>query len=313
MGAALGIIGPALSIGGALFGSDTASQVQLPPQFYMPNMGQAADNAYSAIGNIPGANLGQWSTPQAQNIGQNIVNNPGIPSAQQGSWGAQALGQGGALTQFGQGQNLSGAGANLLPYAAQVAQMGFDPQNQFYDRALHNMTEQTRAGLAARGIGMTPYGAGVENKALSDFNIDWQNTALARAAQGAGAAGGLTGAAGNAITSGQALAAQAPASYLTASMMPYQTYQTIGQGQLQGLQGAQGVAQGGQQLATTPIDAYLAYIGRGTSQQGANNQSAQLGLNQAQLGFNQNQTLGSNLGAGLQGLGKADWSWLKAA
>ena len=37
-----------------------------------------------------------------------------------------------------------------------------------------------RMTRTARGLGMSPYGAGVENKALSDFNIDWQNQQLQR-------------------------------------------------------------------------------------------------------------------------------------
>ncbi len=73
-----------------------------------------------------------------------------------------------------------------------------DPQGDLYRRTQQQLQEQTRAAQAARGISMSPYGAGIENKAMSDFNIDWANQQLNRQVQGAGAFSGAGNVAANA-------------------------------------------------------------------------------------------------------------------
>jgi hypothetical protein len=74
-----------------------------------------------------------------------------------------------------------------------IMQQAFDPQQALYNRTVQQTQEQTRAGLEARGLDMSPYGAGVEGSALSNFNIDWQNNQLQRMLQGASGVGGLAG------------------------------------------------------------------------------------------------------------------------
>ncbi len=104
-------------------------------------------------------------------------------------------------------------------------------------------------------------------------------------------------------------------------MYPYQTLQGMGANQQQALGNYAGFTGQGQQLALTPIQQYLAYLGQGNTANQVQNQGvgvansiAQTGLNQANLGFNQNQTLGSNIGAGLSGLtNQNNWNWLNSA
>lgn len=57
---------------------------------------------------------------------------------------------------------------------------GLDPQNALRDRMQQQVVDSSRAGQSARGLAMGPYGAGIENKAVGDFNIDWQNQQLSR-------------------------------------------------------------------------------------------------------------------------------------
>src|SRR5262249_46318276 len=73
-----------------------------------------------------------------------------------------------------------------------IIEQGMDPQNALYGRTAQQLQDQTRAGLAARGILMDPYGAGVEGSTMSNFNIDWQNNQLQRRIAAAQAAGGLS-------------------------------------------------------------------------------------------------------------------------
>lgn len=140
-------------------------------------MGPAVGNAFNGITNFGAApNLPQQDYMNASNaFGGNTFTNSGYDprhTVQSGN------------SMVDQSQSMS-------PYVAQLFAQGFDPQNAYYGRAAHDTQEQTRAGLQSRGLDMTPYGAGVEGNVMSNFNIDWNNSQLGRAVQGAGAAGGL--------------------------------------------------------------------------------------------------------------------------
>lgn len=93
--------------------------------------------------------------------------------------------QASALIPYGTNNatTLQGAGNTVLNTA-------FDPQGALYGRTQQQVTDQVRAGLAARGIDMSGAGAGIENKALSDFNIDWQSQQLNRQISGVNAGAG---------------------------------------------------------------------------------------------------------------------------
>lgn len=299
------IAGSAASIAGSAFGSSNAQDVQLPQMFMMPNMRDAANNAFEAIGKLPATNYGNQFLPQYEQATQSLFNNPYAAGAQQGAIGAGALGQQQALGQYGVGQGITQAGQTITPLAQQIAATAFDPQNALYARTLQQLQDQVRAGEAARGVATTPYGAGIENKALSDFNIDWANQQLQRQIAGGQATSALTGQGAAIQGAGQQLASQAPALFQQASQYPYLTGQQIGTGQQSAISNLLSGGAQAQGLAATPIQQYLAYLGVGNQAGGVANQLGQLGLNQANLGFNQNQTLGSNLGAGLQGLSNA--------
>lgn len=315
-----GLVSAGLGIAGALGGSDTASNVPMPPQFQMPHMFSSADRAFQGILNLPGQDIPGQYAPQFNQIAQSLVNNPYAQMFQQGANNISPVGQGVSLGAIGAGQNFSQAGQSTIPYASSILNTAFDPQSALYQRTQQQLVDQTRAGQAARGVATTPYGAAGESDALRKFDIDWQNAQLGRQATGLGAAtsglqSGLQTAAG-----GSALSDTGANNYLSYSGMPYSTFNTIGQGQLGALSGGQSGVAGSQQLALNPVQAYLQYLGLGNSAGQVANQNAQVGLNQAGMSFNQNQTLGSNLGAGIAGLGKAAgssfpgassaWSWL---
>ena len=76
-----------------------------------------------------------------------------------------------------QANELFGAGRSVF-------NMALDPNQALYDRTRQQVQEGARAGQSARGIAMSPFGAGLENDAMRNFNIDWQNNLLSRATQG---------------------------------------------------------------------------------------------------------------------------------
>lgn len=277
---------------------DNTSSIQGPQMFQMPNMGQGANQAFSQIGGLNQfGNLGSGVLPQAQQTANNLYNNP---FASQGLGGAQqAAGMGGqaAMTGFNEGAGLVGAGNSLLPYASQIMNTGFDPQQQLYNRTLQQVQDQSRAGEAARGIASTPYGAGLENQATGNFNIDWQNQQLGRQTQAAGAAGSLVGQGAQTAGQGVGMMNQAPGQMVQSSMLPYATYSDIGQGQNNALSSLLGIGGQGQGLANLPIQDLLSYLGVGNQAGGVANQNFNNQLGQANQAWNQQGQFAQGIGS----------------
>ncbi|WP_158683436.1 hypothetical protein [Burkholderia sp. BE12] len=116
---------------------------------------------------------------------------------------------------------------NLLNAGQNVYQMGLDPQNALYDRTLNQLTQQTGATNSMYGLGSSAAGAGVQNQALSNFNIDWQNNQLQRAAQGLQAYSGAANTAGRYGEAGANALTQAPQYTLLGGSIPYSTAQSL--------------------------------------------------------------------------------------
>lgn len=166
-----------------------------PTDYYSSSMGSAVNNAYQGI-----QNFGQQPNLPQQNY-QNFA--PAFSGMQQNSGynPADTVNAGNWMTQ--QSQNLS-------PYVIQMLDEGFDPQNDVYGRAAHNLQDQTRVGLAARGLDSSPYGAGVEGATMGNFNLDWENNKLGRMGTAMQGAGGLQGTINQGVMGGQQLAGSVP-------------------------------------------------------------------------------------------------------
>jgi hypothetical protein len=185
----------------------------------------------------------------------------------QGAGQGAAIGGQAAQGAAGFGQSLYPAAQGLMGYGQQIAQMGMDPQSALYARTLQQTQDQARAAQAARGIASSPYGAGLEDQATRNFNIDWQNQQLNRATQAGSAVSGLdTAAAGlgaNALNLGSAasdLAAQA-------GKMPYSAEQSMLQDRSNALAGVGPQIQQAAQPTQQVIGDYLQYLGLGPGYQ----------------------------------------------
>ncbi|WP_155696607.1 hypothetical protein [Burkholderia stagnalis] len=239
------IIGPVIGsvAGGLVSGAMSPSTSGGGPSYYVPTGLGTADttwqNLLSGISNVYNLKgLDQYGEASFNSgLEANALYAPAYQNA------ANAAGQGyanagTALTNLG---NLDLATQRQLLGAGQsVFNMGLDPQSALYDRTLNQVTQQTGATNSMYGLGSSAAGAGVQNQALSNFNIDWQNNQLSRALQGLQ---GYTGAASTAGQYGQAGAnalTQAPQYTLAGGQLPYQTAQTIAgmPGQLAGQYGA---------------------------------------------------------------------------
>ena len=308
-GGALSLAGPAIGIGSSLMGlfggSGSASNVNIPQPYQFGNMGGADANAYQGIGNLGAYNTYGQYLPQAQGIGQGLINNPYAGQYQGGAAGAGAMYQGAGAQAYGQGGALGGAASGALGGVGSLLQMGFDPQNALYAQLQEQNQQQNLAANERAGINNTPYGASVAGQANNNFNLQWQNQQLGRAAQGAQAAGGLLGSIGGAYGQGNALQGQGAGQYLQGAGVPYETFQNIGNNQLGTIGQIGGLGQQAAALPQQQIGDYLNYLGGGQQAEALGQNAAKLQLAQQNQGFNQGQQLGQNLGRSMTGFGQA--------
>ena len=290
-GGLMALAGPAISGISALsgiFGGSSAQQVQMPPSYQHGNMAGADQGAYGGTGQLGQYNVAAGLLPQYQQIAQGMVNNPYAGGYQGGSNATGAAMQ-------GAGAGIAGTSLGQLPDVQALMSLGFDPQSALYSKLQNQNQQQNAAILGQSGVASTPYGAGVAADANSNFNINWQNQQLQRAIQGAQGAGGLMNNISQNTGTGLGMMGQGAA-------MPYNTFQGINANALNTLGQTGQFGQSASVLPQQQIQDYLAYLSGGTSQQGANNQTSQVGLNQANSAFAQNQWMGNQLGQSLSGL-----------
>lgn len=297
MGASIGLVGGLTSLGtglaGLLGGTGAASVPTPTPAYQFQNMSGADSNYYTGVGNLSSSTV-----PQALQTQNYLYNNPGSSAYSQGANVAGGLGQGAGLSQYGVGQGLVGTGQSLVPYASQILDNAIAPTQSTYNQQFFNNDQQTQAMLAARGINNTPYGAGVESQAATNFNTNWNQNLLGNEVTAANAANTLYGTSANLQTGGSNQMATGAGTYLTGSSYPYNTAQTIGTNQNAALTSSQGLQQ-------TPLSDYLSYLQAGTGATSAATGQYSAEVNAANAAFQQQQQLGQNIGSGLQSIAKA--------
>jgi len=285
----------------SFFGTPNAVPV---PQLNLAQT-EGLSNLFGAIPGVQGwGSLGWNSLPQAQETFNQGYGNPFAGQAVAGAQGASNLGGAIGANTFGSGQNFLDAAQGMIPYAFNVMNTGFDPQNALYNRTAQQVQDQARASLAARGVNTTPYGAGVENQAMSNFNIDWQNNLLNRQTQALGAgAGALTQGAG---VAGQGLNWQQglPQWMTNTGMLPYATWNAINQGQWGNLQNLLNYGQVGQQLSNVPVQDWLGVYGAGNQQYASDINKYKAQTQAQQASFEDYAKIGQAAGSAAQSIGR---------
>lgn len=302
---AIAAAGVAVSAGSAIASGMSGSGSSSPygtaggsPATYIPaNQGGADTNVQALEGNLYNQDITNQNalTSQYQQQTQQLLNNPYAAGAQQSANDIAAMGVPIANASFAGASNLQGMGNTLVPYASQILQTGFDPQNALYNRTQQQITDQANAQNAMSGLSGSPYGAGVANQASQNFNIDWQNQQESRQAQALSAYGGAISSTGAAYSGAQGLADQGLNTLQTTGQLPYQTYQGQGQNNIAALNSLAAGYTAAQQPTENLINNYNSYLQLGQSATGQ-------ALQGQQQGFNQGQTVGSNIGQGLSGL-----------
>lgn len=283
-----------VNAGGGGQGSTVPGVFQPPNQAGQAGRFQAGVNAMFPYAlSIPGQVI-----PGLEGATSALTSNPYVPLAQASANTAGAYGLGtlapnqaaGSSALFG----LGGMGAGAAP---QILSTGFDPQQALYNRTQQQIIDQSNAINSMYGLGSSPAGAGLTQKAIENFNIDWQNQQLARQAQAAQAFGNLSTGAGRDFAGGTDLGAAAMGTFQTAGGIPYGTFQQQQQDKISALNALSSGAAGAFGLDQNTLNAIAAYLKLGQS-------ATAIGQTGAMDVFNQGQTLGKNLGSAITGLGQ---------
>ncbi len=197
---------------------------------YVPTGLSNEDNQWQAIQGMLGNNFANQNLQQygLQSLYGGLNANLNYGNGYQNA--ANAAGQ--QYTNLGNTLNSQsaqnfGTQASLLGAGQQVYNMGLDPQNALYNSTLNQVQQQTGATNSMYGLGSSGAGAGVANQALTNFNQNWQNNQLSRAAQGLSAYDSAAQAAGGYGQLGTQQASAAPGATLAGGSTPYTTGQTL--------------------------------------------------------------------------------------
>lgn len=276
-----GTIGGLVNSGSSPYGAGSV------PGGYQVSNPAAADNAFQSIGGFypgqePGPNSIWGFARSAGPIANALANNP-YSNAYQGV-ANQVASQGANWLSPMQQQ-----GANQLQSAGnQIYQTAFDPQSALYNRTQQQVLDQANAINSMYGLSSSPYGAGVTNQALSNFNIDWQNNLLQRQLQGVQGAG-------QAYSGASGLGGSALNTLMTTGALPYSTYSGINNDILN----AYGLGQG---IDMNAINAAAEYMGLGQSGTQLAQRAALGNAGLAQQQYQNQQGSYAGLGQSLGGL-----------
>ena len=249
-------------------------------------------------GALPGVNadLSTLLNSQLQNpTVQGLMSSGSAAGAMSGSLAAPTLAGSTALNN---------SVLSALPQFNQILAQGTDPQSALYNRTLQQVQDQTRVSNAARGLDMSPQGAGVENQALSNFNIDWQNQQLARSLSAMQGYSGAVGQAGTSLGQAGQLGQAATGFTQQAGQLPYNSYNTAQGGFQTALQNYLSGLQGSQNLGNQNLNQMLGYLGTGqNANQIANNVASGQATNIAAQNAGSAAAVQPLVNAGLTGAG----------
>ena len=336
----IGGIGSAVSAGSAisnLVGGGTSNSGGTPqtatggqsanilPPGALSNAGYQYLNDASAL---QGYGTGYASSffPQVEQATQTAANNPYATQALQGAQNASAYGTNVLAPMQQQGASaLSGLAGQISPYATQAFSQAFSPQiqsyenqalatgfapnNGLYNQQLQQTVDQSSAINAMNGLAGSPYGVGLTDQATQNFNnafnlnqANLQGAAantygtLANSQIGlAGLGSTISNDVSNLYSGANTLGQGAFNTIGTAGALPANSYQTSANSALS----AYGTGAQNANASLNPYTTYLNSLGNiiGLGQVGQQNAASQ-----AATGFNQQQTVGQNLGTALSSL-----------
>lgn len=247
----------------------------------LPNIGQNTASWQALMGqNIGNANYLQSMMPQIQQLFSSQFNNPYASQMQTGAGTAGTALQNIGQTGLNNSSVLGQGGGTMLAQMQGLLNSGFDPQSQLYNQQKQNATDQANVQAAQMGL-QGPYAAALKNSAMQNFDSNWTNQQLGRQIAGTQAAGAAGTQGANLMSQGMSQGATGAQDIYAGAGMPYNAYQTVGQGQqnaFSNLFGNVGQVSGQEQQAQQQLMNYIqAALGQEASRYGAMRQGAQEG------------------------------------
>lgn len=286
-------------VSGIFGGGDSSAPSQPNIQVYQPTGTAGADTNIQNLLNSNTTALTGSSNPYSQLSPQilqafeTLFNNSGTSGYATG-----AANSGTALTNVGnQAVNASAplntAALGLLPGAAQVYNLGLDPQSALYNQQLQKTNDQANVTNAQYGL-TGQQAAGNTQQADTNFNIDWQNQQLSRALAGLSGAGtAISNASGNAINASN-LGTTGANNILAGGAAPYNAQQTVGSNQETALTQYLSQLLGPVTSTQSTIGDLSGYLGQGIN---ASASGATAGLNDYYAQLQNSANAGSGIGA----------------
>jgi hypothetical protein len=177
---------------------------------YTPANQAGADASYtSTLNGLTAGNQQTYNTAQSgfNQTYQNTLNNPYYAQGQQqiNASGAQQYAQGGTDI----------ANANTLnSMAPSIVASGFDPTSALYNNQLKSAQDASSIASSQAGVAGSPFAAGMQGDATTNFNLNWQASQAAKQQQAIAALSSLYGNSANLASTGasqQMQGAAAPA------------------------------------------------------------------------------------------------------
>lgn len=183
------------------------------PMAYTPANQAGADASYTnTLNGLTAGNQQTYNTAQSgfNNTYNAVANNPYYAQGQQqiNASGAQQYAQGGTDI----------ANANTLnSMAPSIIASGFDPTSALYNNQLKSAQDAQSIASAQAGVAGSPFAAGMQGDATTNFNLNWQASQAAKQQQAIAALGQLFGQSGG-------LAAQGSQQQMAGAAAPAQAY-----------------------------------------------------------------------------------------
>lgn len=222
----IGTIAAVVGIASSLYSASKAGKGggSTAPPYYSPGGLIGADTAWqnllsslqADVSQVTGAVNPMLSASYALMLGvspDEMVSAANRAGTQYGDLANESLIRSRTLEREGQGMFEAGRG---------VYDLARDPQNELYGRTRQRVVEGSRAAQSARGITMSPYGAGLEAEAGKNFDIDWENNLLNRSIAGLNAMGRAGEVGRGQITGAQELERVAPQFTMASGAVPFE-------------------------------------------------------------------------------------------
>ena len=192
------------------------------PMAYTPQNQAGADSSYTS--NLNSLTQGDQSTYNTAQTGfndtyQNVLNNPYYAQGQ--SQVNSAAGQ-----QYASGTADVNNANTMNSLAPSIIASGFDPTSALYNNQLKSAQDAQSIASAQAGVAGSPFAAGMQGDATTNFNLNWQQQQAQKQQQAIAALGQLFGNSANLASTGasqQMQGAAAPAQAYNANQSSIMT------------------------------------------------------------------------------------------